>query len=96
MKSYLQGLITGGVLVFSSLIFMGQSKDNVISVMKNQAEIMKKLVEHEEMLLAMSEDNSALKINIREDMIEFEKEQHIKNLYITSYLQYLEKIINFE
>jgi hypothetical protein len=96
MKSYLQGLITGGVLVFSSLIFMGQSKDNVISVMKNQAEIMKKLVEHEEMLLAMSEDNSALKINLREDMIEFEKEQHIKNLYITSYLQYLEKIINFE
>ena len=26
MKSYIQGLITGGVLVFASIIFMGQSE----------------------------------------------------------------------
>ena len=91
MKSYLKGLFTGGMLVFSSFIFMGQSKDNVISVMENQTEIMKKLVEHEEMLLTMNENNEPLKLILKEELLKFEKEQHAKNLYLTSYLQYLDK-----
>ena len=96
MKSYLKGLFTGGMLVFSSFIFMGQSKDNVISVMETQTEIMKKLVEHEDMLLKMSENNDALKLSIKEELIEFEKEQHVKNLYLTSYLQYLDKRVTIK
>ena len=96
MKSYLKGLITGGMLVFSSLVFMGQSKDNVISVMETQTEIMKKLVEHEDMLLKMSENNDALKLSIKEELIEFEKEQHVRNLYLTSYLQYLDKRVTIK
>tara|TARA_E500000178_G_scaffold277919_1_gene277253 strand:- start:235 stop:525 length:291 start_codon:yes stop_codon:yes gene_type:complete len=96
MKSYLKGLITGGMLVLSSLVFMGQSKDNVISVMETQTEIMKKLVEHEDMLLKMSENNDALKLSIKEELIEFEKEQHVKNLYLTSYLQYLDKRVTIK
>ena len=96
MKSYLKGLITGGMLVFSSFVFMGQSKDNVISVMETQTEIMKKLVEHEDMLLKMSENNDALKLSIKEELIEFEKEQHVKNLYLTSYLQYLDKRVTIK
>ena len=40
MSSYVQGLLTGGVLVFSALIFMGQqdlslpSKGRIIGLMK--------------------------------------------------------------
>jgi hypothetical protein len=28
MKSYIQGMITGGVLVFATLVFMGSSSNN--------------------------------------------------------------------
>ena len=64
--------------------------------METQTEIMKKLVEHEDMLLKMSENNDALKLSIKEELIEFEKEQHVKNLYLTSYLQYLDKRVTIK
>ncbi len=96
MKSYLQGLITGGMLVLSSIIFMGQTKDSVISVMKTQTEIMKKLVEHENMLLKMNQNNEALRFKIKKELLEFEKEQHEKNLYLASYIQYLDKIVTIK
>lgn len=30
MKSYLQGMITGGVLVFATIVFMGANKDGEV------------------------------------------------------------------
>ena len=38
MKSYLQGMITGGVMVFATTVFMGQTKekDDLYKKLENQ------------------------------------------------------------
>ena len=35
MKSYLQGMITGGVMVFASIVLMGQSNSSFQSMVKD-------------------------------------------------------------
>ena len=36
MKSYLQGMITGGVMVFASIVLMGQSNSSFQSMVKDE------------------------------------------------------------
>ena len=96
MMSYWQGLLTGGTIVFSLLVFMGQSNNKMMILMENQAEIMKKMIIHDDMLLALIEENNTLKSKIKKDLDELEKEQHSKNLYLTSYMQFLDEKIKIK
>ena len=57
MKTYLKGVATGVIFVFSSFIFMGQSNNKMMVLMENQAVIMKKMIIHDNMLLALIEEN---------------------------------------
>ena len=96
MKTYLKGVATGVIFVFSSFIFMGQSNNKMMVLMENQAEIMKKMIIHDDMLLSLIEENKTLKSKIKEDLDELEKEQHSKNLYLTSYMQFLDEKIKIK
>ena len=96
MKTYLKGVATGVIFVFSSFIFMGQSNNKMMVLMENQAEIMKKMIIHDDMLLALIEENNTLKSKIKKDLDELEKEQHSKNLYLTSYMQFLDEKIKIK
>ena len=64
--------------------------------MENQAEIMKKMIIHDDMLLSLIEENNTLKSKIKKDLDELEKEQHSKNLYLTSYIQFLDEKIKIK
>ena len=64
--------------------------------MENQAEIMKKMIIHDDMLLSLIEENNTLKSKIKKDLDELEKEQHSKNLYLTSYMQFLDEKIKIK
>tara|TARA_B110000003_G_scaffold262801_1_gene285840 strand:- start:8132 stop:8422 length:291 start_codon:yes stop_codon:yes gene_type:complete len=96
MRSYVKGLLTGGGITISLLIFMGQSDNKMMVLMENQAEIMKKMIIHDDMLLALNEENNALKSKIKKELDELEKEQHSKNLYLTSYMQFLDEKIKIK
>lgn len=96
MRSYVKGLFTGGGITISLLIFMGQSDNKMMVLMENQAEIMKKMIIHDDMLLALNEENNALKSKIKKELDELEKEQHSKNLYLTSYMQFLDEKIKIK
>ena len=96
MRSYVKGLLTGGGITLSLLIFMGQSDNKMMVLMENQAEIMKKMIIHDDMLLALNEENNALKSKIKKELDELEKEQHSKNLYLTSYMQFLDEKIKIK
>ena len=96
MRSYVKGLLTGGGITISLLIFMGQSNNKMMVLMENQAEIMKKMIIHDDMLLALNEENNALKSKIKKELDELEKEQHSKNLYLTSYMQFLDEKIKIK
>tara|TARA_Y100000389_G_C17231108_1_gene398207 strand:- start:188 stop:478 length:291 start_codon:yes stop_codon:yes gene_type:complete len=96
MKTYLKGVATGVIFVFSSFIFMGQSNNKMMVLMENQAEIMKKMIIHDDMLLALIEENDTLKSKIKKDLDNLEKEQHSKNLYLTSYMQFLDEKIKIK
>jgi hypothetical protein len=75
---------------------MGQSNNKMMILMENQAEIMKKMIIHDDMLLALIEENNTLKSKIKKDLDELEKEQHSKNLYLTSYMQFLDEKIKIK
>lgn len=96
MSSYVKGLFTGVGVTISLLVFMGQSNTKLMVLMENQAEIMKKMVIHDEMLLALIEENNTLKSIFKKDLDELEKEQHSKNLYLTSYMQFLDEKIKIK
>ena len=96
MRSYVKGLLTGGGITISLLIFMGQSNNKMMILMENQAEIMKKMIIHDDMLLSLIEENNTLKSKIKKDLDELEKEQHSKNLYLTSYIQFLDEKIKIK
>ena len=96
MRSYVKGLLTGGGITISLLIFMGQSDNKMMVLMENQAEIMKKMIIHDDMLLSLIEENNTLKSKIKKDLDELEKEQHSKNLYLTSYMQFLDEKIKIK
>jgi len=96
MKTYLKGVATGVIFVFSSFIFMGQSNNKMMVLMENQAEIMKKMIIHDDMLLALIVENDTLKSKIKKDLDDLEKEQHSKNLYLTSYMQFLDEKIKIK
>jgi len=96
MRSYVKGLLTGIGITFSLLVFMGQSNNKMMILMENQAEIMKKMIIHDDMLLALIEENNTLKSKIKKDLDELEKEQHSKNLYLTSYMQLLDEKIKIK
>jgi len=96
MRSYLKGLFTGVGITISLLVFMGQSNNKMMILMENQAEIMKKMIIHDDMLLSLIEENKTLKSKIKEDLDELEKEQHSKNLYLTSYMQFLDEKIKIK
>ena len=96
MRSYVKGLLTGGGITLSLLIFMGQSDNKMMVLMENQAEIMKKMIIYDDMLLALNEENNALKSKIKKELDELEKEQHSKNLYLTSYMQFLDEKIKIK
>ena len=96
MRSYVKGLLTGGGITISLLIFMGQSDNKMMVLMENQAEIMKKMIIHDDMLLALNEENNAMKSKIKKELDELEKEQHSKNLYLTSYMQFLDEKIKIK
>ena len=96
MKTYLKGIATGAIFVFSSFIFMGQSNNKMMVLMENQAEIMKKMIIHDDMLLALIKENDTLKSKIKKDLDNLEKEQHSKNLYLTSYMQFLDEKIKIK
>ena len=96
MRSYVKGLFTGGGITISLLIFMGQSDNKMMVLMENQAEIMKKMIIHDDMLLALNEENNAMKSKIKKELDELEKEQHSKNLYLTSYMQFLDEKIKIK
>jgi hypothetical protein len=96
MRSYVKGLLTGGGITISLLIFMGQSNNKMMILMENQAEIMKKMIIHDDMLLSLIEENNTLKSKIKKDLDELEKEQHSKNLYLTSYMQFLDEKIKIK
>tara|TARA_R100000655_G_scaffold98043_1_gene141238 strand:- start:294 stop:563 length:270 start_codon:yes stop_codon:yes gene_type:complete len=49
MKSYLQGMITGGVLVFATIVFMGQSSNEIIQDLYHK-DIMKRFDKVDEQL----------------------------------------------
>ena len=93
MTSYWQGLLTGGTIVFSLLVVMGQSNNKMTEVMENQTEIIKKLAIHDGLFLSLSKKNRTLKLDLEENLTDFEKEQHLKNLYLTTYIQYLDERI---
>ena len=96
MRSYVKRLLTGVGITFSLLVFMGQSNNKMMILMENQAEIMKKMIIHDDMLLALIEENNTLKSKIKKDLDELEKEQHSKNLYLTSYMQFLDEKIKIK
>jgi hypothetical protein len=96
MRSYVKGLLTGGGITISLMIFMGQSNNKMMILMENQAEIMKKMIIHDDMLLSLIEENNTLKSKIKKDLDELEKEQHSKNLYLTSYMQFLDEKIKIK
>jgi len=96
MRSYVKGLLTGVGIAFSLLVFMGQSNNKMRVLMENQAEIMKKMIIHDDMLLSLIEENNTLKSKIKKDLDELEKEQHSKNLYLTSYMQFLDEKIKIK
>ena len=96
MRSYVKGLFTGVGITFSLLVFMGQSNNKMMILMENQAEIMKKMIIHDDMLLSLIEENNTLKSKIKKDLDELEKEQHSKNLYLTSYMQFLDEKIKIK
>jgi hypothetical protein len=75
---------------------MGQSNNKMMILMENQAEIMKKMIIHDDMLLSLIEENNTLKSKIKKDLDELEKEQHSKNLYLTSYMQFLDEKIKIK
>ena len=71
MKSYIQGLITGGVLVFAMFVFMGANsskvtmeelKDNLIGIFDNQKVIAGALDQIETII---ESNNTALRRTIR-------------------------------
>ena len=49
MKSYLQGMITGGVMVFASIVLMGQSSNEIIQDLYHK-DIMKRFDKVDEQL----------------------------------------------
>jgi hypothetical protein len=57
---------------------------------------MKKMIIHDDMLLSLIEENNTLKSKIKKDLDELEKEQHSKNLYLTSYMQFLDEKIKIK
>ena len=75
---------------------MGQSNNKMMVLMENQAEIMKKMIIHDDMLLALIVENDTLKSKIKKDLDDLEKEQHSKNLYLTSYMQFLDEKIKIK
>jgi hypothetical protein len=54
------------------------------------------MIIHDDMLLSLIEENNTLKSKIKKDLDELEKEQHSKNLYLTSYMQFLDEKIKIK
>ena len=57
MKSYIQGLITGGLIVLFILVFIGSNNKDLVIIMENQVAIMQTVENHDKFI---TQNNSAI------------------------------------